>query len=150
MTQSHLNPSTSTRILSPLRPRGMSSWQRASKMALISSMMCASRSMFSFIARRGGYTFLNWPQGGCDYTPKSPWTSICLRSYSKCLGNRTGQSYGHSETPGRGTCIRYPERSCALSVPSFNFLTLCLSPWLREHIPILVRGPGRLIDVHVR
>jgi hypothetical protein len=49
MIQSRLNPSTSTRILSLLGQQGMSSWQRASKVALISSMMCISRSMFIFV-----------------------------------------------------------------------------------------------------
>jgi hypothetical protein len=49
MIQSRLNPSTSTRILSLSGQRGMSSWQGASKAALISLMMYISTSMFIFV-----------------------------------------------------------------------------------------------------
>ena len=101
-----------------------------SRAALISSMTCALKSMFVKLAQCSAL-ILSYSQRRRDYTPKSPRTSVCLCLDCKGFSDTERQSSCSPKACNSGTCFRYPEGSCALSVSflSLSFLPLCLSSW---------------------
>jgi hypothetical protein len=149
MIQSRLNPSTSTPILSPLRQRGMSSWQKALKVALILSMMSVSRSisfavavvtLFSTSHREDVITLQN-PHG-------LPSASVPITSASVTQKDKVVATVKPA-VAGPVSAAQKEAVPCPFRL-SFSFNSVLRSPGLREHISLLVRSPGRLIDVHVR